>query len=157
MIGSKLGELRRLRGLTQAEVAANLHCDRSYLSRNENNKVSPPLDLLQTLCEFLGAHHNRLADGEFSRHLLIESRLHYWGHVAIRLGIRFGQGPSSPRPPSIQPNELAGETHAPPIVAVTRFARLTWTACRQIRVTTPEPTAAGDRLKSSPWDSLLSY
>lgn len=60
VVGSKLRELRRMRGLTQAEVAANVHCDRSYLSRIENNEASPPLDLLRALCEFFGKSLDQL-------------------------------------------------------------------------------------------------
>ena len=54
MVGKKLRDLRRARHLTQSDVAIHVHCDRSYLSRIENDEVSPPLDLLKALCTFYG-------------------------------------------------------------------------------------------------------
>lgn len=51
MIGTKLRALRMARHLRQIDVADQIHCDRSLLSRIENNRVSPSIDLLHTLCK----------------------------------------------------------------------------------------------------------
>lgn len=60
MIGTKLRALRIERHLRQIDVADQIHCDRSLLSRIENNRVAPSLDLVQSLCQVFGVPINQL-------------------------------------------------------------------------------------------------
>lgn len=87
MVGSKLREFRQARHLTQEEVAMAVHCDRSYLSRIETDRVVPPVDLLQSLCEFFGVPTNNLLTGlpphDASGELLVRQCLSLLAHGRV--------------------------------------------------------------------------
>ncbi|EIT85957.1 DNA-binding protein [Fictibacillus macauensis ZFHKF-1] len=51
-IGRKVRELRISRGYTLRKVGESVDMDYSYLSKVENGKVNPSLELLQTLADF---------------------------------------------------------------------------------------------------------
>lgn len=53
-LGVELKRAREEADLSQEEVAARANVDRSYISQLENDKKSPTLDLLMSLCKAIG-------------------------------------------------------------------------------------------------------
>ena len=53
-LGQRLKQLREMSGLRQAQVAAYLAVDQSYLSKMEAGERSVPTELLEKLAEFYG-------------------------------------------------------------------------------------------------------
>ncbi|MAF68767.1 MAG: transcriptional regulator [Micavibrio sp.] len=52
-IGSKIAEARKLKGLTQEQLAIEGDIDRSYISDIENGKANITVGLLLTICSVL--------------------------------------------------------------------------------------------------------
>lgn len=50
----KLAQMRKTRGLTQEQLAEELHVSRTAVSKWENGRGVPSIDSLQTLAEFFG-------------------------------------------------------------------------------------------------------
>lgn len=85
-LGSRLRTLRLSKGLSQASVCQGI-CDRTLLSKIENEEVSPSLDTLRHICSRLGAsihdvvtELDRDEDGErilqYVRQLVMERQFH---------------------------------------------------------------------------------
>jgi putative transcriptional regulator len=53
-IGSNVRKYRKLKGLTQKELARKVSISRSFLSEIENGKYDIRLSLLDKICEVLG-------------------------------------------------------------------------------------------------------
>lgn len=53
-LGQKLRHIRRLKGLRLIDVAAQIECSESMLSKVENDRVAPSLHLLHRITEALG-------------------------------------------------------------------------------------------------------
>lgn len=53
-IGDKLRSLRKSRGLTTSELADKVSVSQSYISRFENNRAVPDVDMLARILEALG-------------------------------------------------------------------------------------------------------
>jgi len=53
-IGNKLKVIRKLKGLTTSEVAQKVNVSQSYISRFENNKAIPDVEMLANICSALG-------------------------------------------------------------------------------------------------------
>jgi transcriptional regulator with XRE-family HTH domain len=52
--GEKLKEIRRLKGITQREVATKVGVDFSYISKVENDRLPPPSsETIERICEAL--------------------------------------------------------------------------------------------------------
>lgn len=59
--GEYLRELRRAKGLSQRELAARVGVDFSYISKAENDRISPPAgDTVVRICEALGVPPDEL-------------------------------------------------------------------------------------------------
>lgn len=54
--GEKLKKLRKSKGLTTQQVADLINVSQSYISRFENNKAIPDVDMLQKILEVLGSN-----------------------------------------------------------------------------------------------------
>ncbi|QPR69620.1 helix-turn-helix transcriptional regulator [Lysinibacillus macroides] len=52
--GQKLKTLRKSKGFTTQQVADNLHVSQSYISRFENNRAVPDVDMLANILDVLG-------------------------------------------------------------------------------------------------------
>lgn len=58
--GIRLKELRLSRGLSQAELAAQLHLSSTTINRYEHGLREPSLDSLRAVAEFFGVDYNYL-------------------------------------------------------------------------------------------------
>lgn len=54
IIGDKLRKLRIAKGLSAGDIAKEVNITQSYMSRFENNKTLPSIEILQDICEFYG-------------------------------------------------------------------------------------------------------
>lgn len=63
-IQKKLIALREHAGISQNELAVQLHVTRQTVSRWENGAVTPPLDVLKALAKFYGVSLDWLCDEE---------------------------------------------------------------------------------------------
>ena len=63
-IGSKIRELRKIKGYTQAEFAKKIGYSKSHLSKIENEKVSPSFDMVNNIAIKLGVSLNGIADNK---------------------------------------------------------------------------------------------
>ncbi|MFT9848474.1 helix-turn-helix domain-containing protein [Aneurinibacillus sp. REN35] len=55
-IGDKLRSLRKSKGLTTSELADMVSVSQSYISRFENNRAVPDVDMLARILEALGTN-----------------------------------------------------------------------------------------------------
>ena len=78
ILGRRLRELRKERGLNQGELADLAGINRSYLSMLENGLANPSLDVIDKLARNLGSSISKLtsglSDGEISTDLNVEER-----------------------------------------------------------------------------------
>lgn len=63
MFGSRIADLRRSMGLTQASLAKQLNISSSALGMYEQGRREPPLDLIVTLSETFGVSIDYLLTG----------------------------------------------------------------------------------------------
>lgn len=63
--GKFIRELRKSMGLTQAEIADRLFVTRKAVSKWENGKCCPSVDIIKKICEFLGVTFDELIQGKF--------------------------------------------------------------------------------------------
>lgn len=60
LFAAKLRELRRSRGMTQAELARQAHVTPTYIGRLENGGAAPGIDLVDRLAKALGTTTHEL-------------------------------------------------------------------------------------------------
>lgn len=59
--GKKLQSLRRLKGISQRELAQRVGVDFSYISKVENDRLPPPAaDTIERICHEIGVRHDEL-------------------------------------------------------------------------------------------------
>ncbi len=63
-IGKRVRQLRKEKGLTQAEFAKRLHCDRITVLNIEQEKVSPSSTVLLAICNVFGVRREWLLEGK---------------------------------------------------------------------------------------------
>ena len=63
MIGDNIRDVRRSRGMTQAELAEASGLSRSYLADAEQGRYSPSVKTLQVIASALGVPTSALIDG----------------------------------------------------------------------------------------------
>jgi transcriptional regulator with XRE-family HTH domain len=51
-LGKKIAELRKEKGLSQDELGEKIECDGRQISRWENNKITPSIDILEKISRF---------------------------------------------------------------------------------------------------------
>lgn len=78
MVGKKLYYIRKLKGLTQTELARGI-CSISYLSKIENGHEIPSQDIVMQLCQRLGVTINELDSSAELRDF--ENELLIWYHA----------------------------------------------------------------------------
>jgi len=61
MIGKELKDLRLSQGYKQEWVASELGLTQGYLSRIENERIAPPLDVLEQFAKFYGKPSPKVA------------------------------------------------------------------------------------------------
>ncbi len=81
-IGSRFRQARHTLGFTQEQIANGL-CDRSYISLFEQDKISPPVNLLILLADKVGLSLQSLV-GNNSRVLSMQSQLLYLDDVTAK-------------------------------------------------------------------------
>jgi transcriptional regulator with XRE-family HTH domain len=52
-VGERLRSLRKAKGLTTTEIAKKVNVSQSYISRFENNRAVPDVDMLEKICSAL--------------------------------------------------------------------------------------------------------
>ena len=70
--GSKLRLLRKSKKVSLRDLAKKLHYDRSYLSRVENNSVTPSDELIKAAAKFFRVREEefRIAAGKFPKDIV---------------------------------------------------------------------------------------
>lgn len=63
-IGERLHQLRTDRHMTLSALSEELNCSRDYISKVENNKRCPSLDMLAELAAYFGVSMDYLIFGE---------------------------------------------------------------------------------------------
>ena len=63
-LGERLLELRKLKNLTQDDVAEKLNVTRQTVSKWETNQSTPDFDKIVPMCELYGISPNELLTGE---------------------------------------------------------------------------------------------
>ena len=78
-IGSKLKEIRTLKGLTQEELADRAELSKGFISQLERNLTSPSIatltDILQCLGTTLGEFFNRRSRSYSERRIILKNTM----------------------------------------------------------------------------------
>ncbi len=87
-IGESIRSLRKSKGMTQDELAEQLHMTRQTVSNYENGKSEPDIEMLVRLAEVFETDVNSLVDSPAA---LTEDKVpKHWGKAAILIAVTIG-------------------------------------------------------------------